>query len=82
MTAVPADIVPIPLTLTVIVIIVIGLAATNTLPVILAALIAFSITQGLGLVGKKISDAIEIADQRRNLPVADQAKMSRPTGRY
>lgn len=51
--AVPAAIVPIPLALGAIVIIVIGLSATNALPVLIAALVAFSITRGLILKGKE-----------------------------
>ncbi len=45
--AVPAAIVPIPLALVVIGIIVIGMSPTNALPVILAALVARAIVQGL-----------------------------------
>lgn len=53
MVAVPAAIVPIPLALAVIVIIVVGMSLTNSLPIIVAALISFSIAHGLGLLGKK-----------------------------
>ena len=45
--AVPAAIVPVPLTLGVIGIVIIGLPLTNAIPVILAALIAFSTVRGL-----------------------------------
>ncbi|MFL7838902.1 MAG: chloride channel protein [Candidatus Promineifilaceae bacterium] len=51
MAAVPAAIVPIPLALAVIVIAVAGLTAANSLPVILAALTAFTVGHGLGLFG-------------------------------
>jgi H+/Cl- antiporter ClcA len=51
--AVPAAIVPIPLTLAVIGIVIIGISLTNALPVILAALVAFSITHGLLGSGEK-----------------------------
>jgi H+/Cl- antiporter ClcA len=53
MAAVPAAIVPIPLALAVIVLIVVGLSPANALPVILAALVAFTIAHGLGLAGGK-----------------------------
>ena len=58
MAAVPAAIVPIPLALAVIVIIVMGLSPMNTLPVILAALVAFAVAHGLGLFkgGKEKSE--------------------------
>ena len=49
MVAVPAAIVPIPIALAVIVVLVVGLSPTNVIPVILAALTAYSITHGLGL---------------------------------
>jgi H+/Cl- antiporter ClcA len=49
MAAVPASIVPIPLALAVIVIAVVGLSATNSVPVIMAALTAFAVARGLGL---------------------------------
>jgi H+/Cl- antiporter ClcA len=45
--AVPAAIVPIPIALGAIGIVIIGLSPTNTLPVFISALIAFSITHGL-----------------------------------
>jgi H+/Cl- antiporter ClcA len=47
--AVPAAIVPIPLALAAIGIVIIGVPFTDALPVFLAALVAFSITHGLGL---------------------------------
>lgn len=50
--AVPAAIVPIPLALGMLVIIIIGLSPANALPVIIAALVAFSITRGLLMGGK------------------------------
>jgi H+/Cl- antiporter ClcA len=50
MVAVPAAVVPIPLAVAVIGIVVIGLSPTNTLPVILASLIAYSIVRGLVMV--------------------------------
>ena len=55
MVAVPAVVVPIPLALAVIGILVMGLSATNSLPVVMASLTAFSIAHGLGLFagGKK-----------------------------
>ena len=49
MAAVPASIVPIPLALAVIVIAVVGLSPMNSLPVVMAALTAFSVARGLGL---------------------------------
>lgn len=49
MVAVPAVVVPIPLALAVIVILVMGLSSTNSLPVVMASLTAFSIAHGLGL---------------------------------
>jgi H+/Cl- antiporter ClcA len=49
--AVPAAIVPIPLALAAIGIVIIGLPANDLLPVFIAALVAFSITHGLGLGG-------------------------------
>ncbi|MCZ7668126.1 MAG: chloride channel protein [Chloroflexi bacterium] len=49
MVAVPAAVVPIPLALAVIGILIVGLSPMNSLPVILAALISFSIAHGLGL---------------------------------
>ncbi len=51
--AVPAVIVPIPITLAAIGILVIGSSPTNALPIVLAALVAFSISHGLGLGGAK-----------------------------
>ncbi|MCE5214285.1 MAG: chloride channel protein [Methanobacterium sp.] len=51
--AVPAAIVPIPLALSAIGIIVIGLSAANALPVVIAALVAFSVTRGLLMGGKE-----------------------------
>jgi chloride channel protein, CIC family len=51
--AVPAALVPIPLALGAIVLIIIGISATNALPVLIAALVAFSITRGLILGGKE-----------------------------
>lgn len=49
MVAVPAAVVPIPLALAVIGILVVGLSPTNSLPVVLAALISFAVAHGLGL---------------------------------
>jgi H+/Cl- antiporter ClcA len=49
--AVPAAIVPIPLALAAIGIVIIGLPPNDILPVFIAALVAFSITHGLGLGG-------------------------------
>ncbi|MBE2238267.1 MAG: chloride channel protein [Caldilineaceae bacterium] len=51
--AVPAVVVPIPVALAVIGILIIGSSPTNALPIILAALVAFSIAHGLGLGGGK-----------------------------
>lgn len=45
--AVPASIVPIPLALALIGMVIIGISITNVLPVLIAALVAFSITHGL-----------------------------------
>lgn len=55
MVAVPAAVVPIPLALAVLGILIIGLSPMNSLPVILAALVSFSVAHGLGLFagGKK-----------------------------
>ena len=49
MVAVPAAIVPIPLALAVIGILVVGLSPTNSIPVIMASLVAYSVAHGLGL---------------------------------
>ena len=49
MVAVPAVVVPIPLALAVIGILVMGLSPTNSLPVVMASLTAFSVAHGLGL---------------------------------
>jgi H+/Cl- antiporter ClcA len=49
MVAIPASIVPIPLALAVIGIVIVGLSPTNTIPVIMAALTAYSVARGLGL---------------------------------
>ena len=49
--AVPAAVVPIPLTLAIIGIVIIGLSPTNTIPVILASLVAFSTVRGLVMAG-------------------------------
>ena len=55
--AVPAAIVPIPLALAAIGIVIIGVPFADALPVFLAALVAYSITHGLGLGNnKKTSD--------------------------
>ena len=56
--AVPAAVVPIPLALAAIGIIVVGVPFTDSLPLFLSALVAFSITHGLGMVGnnKKKTD--------------------------
>jgi H+/Cl- antiporter ClcA len=62
MVAVPAAIVPIPIALAVIGILVVGLSPMNSLPVIMASLISFSLAQGLGLFAggeKKQPDATE-----------------------
>ena len=52
LVAVPAAVVPIPLSIAVIGVIVIGLPITNTLPVLLAALVAYATTNGLILKGR------------------------------
>jgi H+/Cl- antiporter ClcA len=49
--AVPASVVPIPLAMAVIGIFILGLSPTNALPVVLAAVTAFSVMHGLGLLG-------------------------------
>ncbi len=49
--AVPAAIIPVPLALAAIGIVIIGLPANDLLPVFISALVAFSITHGLGLGG-------------------------------
>ncbi len=51
--AVPAAIVPIPLALGAIGIVIIGISPTDALPIIMAALVAFSITHGLGIGARK-----------------------------
>jgi H+/Cl- antiporter ClcA len=51
--AVPAAVVPIPIALGAIGIIIIGLSPTNTIPVFISALVAFSITRGLIMGGKE-----------------------------
>jgi H+/Cl- antiporter ClcA len=51
--AVPAAIVPIPLTLAAIGIVIIGLSPTDALPVVLAALVSFSLVRGLAMSKKK-----------------------------
>jgi H+/Cl- antiporter ClcA len=51
LVAVPATVVPIPLALAIIGMLVLGLSPMNALPVVLASLIAFSVTHGLGLLG-------------------------------
>ena len=55
--AVPASIVPIPLALAAIGILIVGLSPSNALPVVLAALVAFSIVRGLGIGNKKQAPA-------------------------
>lgn len=52
MVAVPAALVPIPIALAVIGILVVGLSPMNSLPVIMASLISFSLAQGLGLFAR------------------------------
>jgi H+/Cl- antiporter ClcA len=59
--AVPAAIVPIPIALGAIVIIIIGLSPANTLPVLVAALVAFSITRGLIMGGNQEKGSVEKA---------------------
>jgi H+/Cl- antiporter ClcA len=49
--AVPASVVPIPLGMAIIGILILGLSPTNGLPVVLAAVTAFSVMHGLGLLG-------------------------------
>ncbi len=49
--AVPAAIVPIPFAIAAIGIVIIGLPASDIIPVFISALVAFSITHGLGLGG-------------------------------
>ncbi|MCO5187967.1 MAG: chloride channel protein [Anaerolineae bacterium] len=59
--AIPAAVVPIPLALAVIGILIVGLSPTNTVPVIMAALVSFAVAHGLGLYaakGKAQTDAI------------------------
>ena len=51
--AVPAAIVPIPLAIAVIGALIVGLPLTNTAPIFLAALVAFSIVRGSGIGGGK-----------------------------
>jgi len=55
--AIPAAIVPIPLSLAAIVIIVIGLPPVNILPILVAALVSFTITRGLIMGGKELEEA-------------------------
>ncbi len=54
--AVPAAVVPIPLALAAIGIIVVGVPFVDALPLFLSALVAFSITHGLGGGNKKEPD--------------------------
>ena len=56
--AVPAAIVPIPLALAAIGIVIIGVSPTNALPVFLSALVAYSITHGLGLGSGEEKNAV------------------------
>lgn len=53
MAAVPAALLPIPLTLAVIVLLIVGIPANETIPVVLAALTAYFLTHGLGLLGPR-----------------------------
>ena len=51
MAAVPGAIVPIPLSVGIIVLLVVGTPVTEAVPILLAALVAYSVTHGLGLLG-------------------------------
>ena len=51
--AVPAAIVPIPLSLVALGVSIIGLSPTNVLPVLLAALVSFSLVRGVAMVSKE-----------------------------
>jgi H+/Cl- antiporter ClcA len=51
MAAVPGAIVPIPLSVGIIVLLVLGTPGTEAVPILLAALVAYSVTKGLGLLG-------------------------------
>ena len=51
--AVPAAIVPIPLAVAAIGLIVVGVSATDALPIIISAIVAYSITNGLLKGGKE-----------------------------
>lgn len=53
MAAVPGAILPIPLTLSVIVMLIAGVPPTEVIPVVVAALASFFITNGLGLIGQE-----------------------------
>ena len=55
MAAVPGALLPIPLALSVIVLLITGLPATEAVPIPLAALVAYFITHGLGLLGRQKS---------------------------
>jgi hypothetical protein len=67
MAAVPGAIVPIPLSAGIIVLLVVGTPVTEAVPVLLAALVAFSVTQGLGLLnGGQSAPATEHEDGRKS----------------
>jgi hypothetical protein len=51
MAAVLGAVVPIPLSAGIIVLLVVGTPVTEAVPILLAALVAYSVTQGLGLLG-------------------------------
>ena len=67
MAAVPGAIVPIPLSIGIIVLLVVGTPATEAVPVLLAALIAYSVTRGLGLLnGGQSAPAKEHEDGQKS----------------
>jgi H+/Cl- antiporter ClcA len=53
MAAVPGAVLPIPLTLSVIVLLITGVPPTEVIPVVVAALASYFITNGLGLIGQE-----------------------------
>jgi H+/Cl- antiporter ClcA len=53
MAAVPGALLPVPLALSVIVILIVGLPATESIPVFIAAIVAYFIPHGLGLLGQE-----------------------------
>jgi H+/Cl- antiporter ClcA len=55
MSAVPGALLPVLLSLSVIVLLIVGLPTTESIPVFIAAIVAYFITHGLGLLGQGAS---------------------------